>query len=103
VILGLTFGVLTGLFVGERAGVLSFGGDAYIRLLQMTVLPYVVVSLLLAERGINGAEVIATVDVMAPTAYSFPSLGTLLGLGFVPFAAWYVGNPLAPERFYETN
>lgn len=46
VIFGLVLGILTGVFIGEPAGALSLGGDIYIRLLQMTVLPYVVVSLL---------------------------------------------------------
>jgi Na+/H+-dicarboxylate symporter len=36
----------------------------------------------------------AVIDVMVPTAYSFPSAGTLLGLGFIMFAAWYTGSPL---------
>ena len=35
-----------------------------------------------------------TVDVLVPTAYSFPSAGTLLGLAFILFAAWFVGTPL---------
>ena len=45
VVLGLGLGVLVGLFVGEPAGALSLVGDGYVRLLQMTVLPYVLVSL----------------------------------------------------------
>ena len=32
---------------------------------------------------------------MVPTAYSFPSAGTLLGLGFIMFSAWYVGSPIS--------
>jgi len=46
VLLGLALGVFVGVFIGEPAGVLSIGGDIYIRLLQMTVLPYVLVSLI---------------------------------------------------------
>ena len=49
VLIGLALGVLTGLFFGESVGVLSLGGDAYIRLLQMTVLPYILVSLAVGD------------------------------------------------------
>ncbi|MBW2268676.1 MAG: cation:dicarboxylase symporter family transporter [Deltaproteobacteria bacterium] len=54
---------------------------------------------LLRERGLDSAEGMTTVDVLVPTAYSFPSAGTLLGLGFVLFAAWYVGTPLSLEQY----
>jgi ABC-type amino acid transport substrate-binding protein len=54
---------------------------------------------LLAEHGIEDPAAETTVDVMVPTAYSFPSAGTLLGLGFVLFAAWYVGSPLSLAQY----
>ena len=44
--LGLLLGILTGLFLGERAQPFSVAGEIYIGLLQMTVLPYIVVSLI---------------------------------------------------------
>ncbi|MEA2081086.1 MAG: cation:dicarboxylase symporter family transporter, partial [Pseudomonadota bacterium] len=46
VILGLLLGIFTGLFFGESAGRLDIWGEAYIRLLQMTVIPYILVSLI---------------------------------------------------------
>ena len=49
---------------------------------------------MLAEKRLENTETESMVDLLAPTAYSFPSAGTLLGLGFVMFAAWYVGSPL---------
>ena len=45
VFIGLAAGIAVGLFVGERAAKLQVWADAYVQLLQMTVLPYVVVSL----------------------------------------------------------
>jgi Na+/H+-dicarboxylate symporter/ABC-type amino acid transport substrate-binding protein len=45
VFIGLAAGVALGLFVGERAAALQVWADAYVKLLQMTVLPYVAVSL----------------------------------------------------------
>lgn len=46
IVIGLAAGVLLGLFVGERTHVLQPVADIYIRLMQMTVLPYVVVTLI---------------------------------------------------------
>ncbi len=46
VITALVLGISTGIFVGEPAGNLEVLGDIYIRLLQMTVLPYVLVSII---------------------------------------------------------
>ena len=46
ILLGLVLGIASGLFFGESMGALSVVGDAYVGLLQMTVLPYVVVSLM---------------------------------------------------------
>src|SRR5438874_7458806 len=43
--IGIAAGVLVGLFLGERAAFLQIVADAYIKLLQMTVLPYVTVSI----------------------------------------------------------
>jgi Na+/H+-dicarboxylate symporter len=45
VLLGLGAGVAVGLVIGERAKSLELWADAYIGLLQMTVLPYVTISL----------------------------------------------------------
>ena len=54
---------------------------------------------LLREKEIEGDEVDSTVEVLAPTAYSFPSSGTLLGLAFILFAAWFSGSPLSPAQY----
>jgi Na+/H+-dicarboxylate symporter len=45
ILVGLAAGVALGLFLGELAAPLQVVADAYVRLLQMTVLPYVTVSL----------------------------------------------------------
>ena len=46
IIIGLAFGALTGIFLGEYAKPFDYLGRAFIGLLQMTVLPYIVFSLL---------------------------------------------------------
>lgn len=44
--MGLLLGILVGLFFGERVLVIQWLGEGWIRLMQMAVLPYVVVSLI---------------------------------------------------------
>jgi len=46
VLVGLIAGIAVGLFVGEECASLQVVGDVYVGLLQMTVLPYIVVSLI---------------------------------------------------------
>ncbi len=46
VLLGVLFGIAFGLFFGERVAWLSVAGDVFIGLLQMTVLPYIMISLI---------------------------------------------------------
>lgn len=46
ILLGLAAGVATGLFFGEMVSGLKVFGDIFVQLLQITVLPYIVVSLI---------------------------------------------------------
>jgi Na+/H+-dicarboxylate symporter len=46
-IAGLVLGAFTRLFFGEPAAAMQPVADTYIRLMQMTVLPYVVMSLII--------------------------------------------------------
>ena len=56
ILIGITAGVAVGLFVGERAAVLQVVADAYVKLLQMTVLPYVTLSLVGGFGALKGRE-----------------------------------------------
>ena len=47
IVLGLGSGIAVGVFFGEEVSFLRILADAYVKLLQMTVLPYVVVSLII--------------------------------------------------------
>ena len=58
---GLILGIAFGLFVGERATVLQVIADGYIKLLQMTVLPYVTVSIVGGLGALNGPQGVALV------------------------------------------
>jgi proton glutamate symport protein len=46
VFIGLGLGLLVGIFFGEDVAFLKVGGDIFIALLQITVIPYVVVALI---------------------------------------------------------
>ena len=45
ILVGLALGILVGLFFGEQALALKWAADGFVKLLQMTVLPYVTVSI----------------------------------------------------------
>jgi Na+/H+-dicarboxylate symporter/ABC-type amino acid transport substrate-binding protein len=67
----------------------------------LVVLPLIVERCkeMLEEEGMGNDQTHSTVDVMVPTAYSFPSAGTLMGLGFILFSAWYIGSPLEVGQY----
>ena len=46
ILVGLVSGVIVGLFFGEHAGVLKVVADGFVKLLQMTVLPYITLSII---------------------------------------------------------
>ena len=56
ILLGLIVGVAAGLFFGERIAFLKVAADGYVKLLQVTVLPYITVSLIAGLGGLNGKE-----------------------------------------------
>jgi Na+/H+-dicarboxylate symporter/ABC-type amino acid transport substrate-binding protein len=49
--------------------------------------------------GGEGDEARSTVDVLVPTAYNIPSVGSMLSLVFVLFAGWYIGSPVPVSQF----
>ena len=54
--IGVALGAATGLFFGERVSGLQIIADAYVKLLQMTVLPYVTISIVSGLGGLNAAQ-----------------------------------------------
>ena len=46
ILVGLVSGVIVGLFFGEHAGVLKVVADGFVKLLQMMVLPYIILSII---------------------------------------------------------
>lgn len=53
---------------------------------------------LLESTGMEPEKARSRVDVIVPTAFSLPSAGTLLALGFVQFAAWASDAALSPAQ-----
>jgi len=70
VLIGLAAGVGVGLFIGERAAALQIIADAYVKLLQMTVLPYVTLSLVggLGSLSVDVARRLGSRAIMALVA-----------------------------------
>ena len=60
-IIGLIAGIACGLFFGEEAARLKILGNIYVRLLQMTVLPYIIFSLIgnLGKLNVEQAKLLA--------------------------------------------
>ncbi|MFV1982082.1 MAG: cation:dicarboxylate symporter family transporter [Thiohalomonadales bacterium] len=85
--------------------IMNMAGEAMITALAtgtvLVVLPMIIERCkeLLKKHNMDTEATMSTVDVLVPTAYSFPSVGTLLGLGFILFSAWYVGSPLSLEQY----
>jgi Na+/H+-dicarboxylate symporter len=61
IVIGLAAGIALGLLVGDRASVLNIVADGYIKLLQMTVLPFVTVSIIGGIGGLTGPQARALV------------------------------------------
>ena len=51
ILIGMFLGIVCGIFFGEKVAFLQVAGNAFIKLLQMTILPYILVSLI---SGIGG-------------------------------------------------
>ena len=56
ILVGLALGILVGLFFGEQALALKWAADGFVKLLQMTVLPYVTVSIIESLGSLRAAD-----------------------------------------------
>jgi Na+/H+-dicarboxylate symporter/ABC-type amino acid transport substrate-binding protein len=57
------------------------------------------ITALFDEHGEHHEEVPHFVDVLLPVAFSFPTLGKLLSLLFIPFGAWFSGHQLTVGQY----
>ncbi len=89
--IGLILGIIAGLFLGEYVSYFAIIGDIFVRMLQVTVLPYIVVSLIASVGSLsedqaknlakNGAIIIAVFWILGllllfVIPLSFPKLET---------------------------
>jgi len=69
---------------------------------QFVVLPQIAENCkqLLRRYGVDGPESDSAIDIIVPVSFNFPSLGKLLVLLFILFAAWFTDSDLdAGDRF----
>ncbi len=61
ILIGMSLGLFAGIFFGEYCAFLQIIGDAFIKLLQVTILPYIIVSMILGIGGltVNQAKLMA--------------------------------------------
>jgi len=81
IIIGMLLGVLCGLFFGESCKHLKIIGDIFISLLQMTILPYIITSLILGIGSLNFHE--ARNLALRGGILLFLFWGTILGTVFI--------------------
>jgi len=101
----LTFVVLPGFIVAITpfrfrqlmAGFREAGLTAFATGKLFAVLPMVIESArkLLVRQGVSDEDAETAADVYVPLAYPFPNAGKILAILFIPFAAWFIGRPLA--------
>ena len=94
ILTGLFLGVFTGLFLGEMAAPFSVAGEIFIGLLQMTVLPYIVVSLISNLGGVSWAERRSTL------VSGIAVLGVLLLLGVLVLVAIPLAFPVVKSASF---
>ena len=98
IVLGLVLGIATGLFLGELASPLSLVADAFIRLLQMAVLPYIVVSLVGALGRLDRRHATAIARAGAG------ALGAIWGVTLLLVAAMPLAfPPVQGGAFFSSN
>ncbi|RLD85959.1 MAG: hypothetical protein DRJ07_01935 [Bacteroidetes bacterium] len=93
ILIGLGLGVLAGLFLGEYAGHLALVGDAFIGLLQMTVLPYIILTLIVNIGRLSldeGKKMVTNAIVILIILLSFGFLTVLVFSLALP--EWSSGN-----------
>ena len=69
ILIGHALGIAFGIFFGELVAPIGFVGDAFILLLQMTVLPYVAVSLIARAPRPSSLVPVALAPVLVSSSF----------------------------------
>ena len=103
ILVGLALGTLTGLFLGEEAAALGWAADAFVKLLQMMVLPYITVSIIASVGSLRPAD-LRTLGLRAMAVIGGLWLVALSIAFLVPLAfpqvqnAWFFSSSLVERR-----
>ncbi|WP_020531511.1 cation:dicarboxylate symporter family transporter [Flexithrix dorotheae] len=98
ILIGLILGIATGLFFGEYTSHLKIIGDAFIGLLQMTVLPYIILSLIVNIGRLSMSEGKRLIINCLITML------ILLGIGLIVIAILPIAFPeWKSANFYSTS
>lgn len=98
IIIGLLVGVFVGLFFGEDVAFFSYLGDAFIALLQMTVLPYIILTLIVNIGRIDMQEGMKLIMKGSMVLLALMAMGFLTIIIFTfAFPSWSSGS------FYSTS
>lgn len=97
ILLGLLLGGLTGLFLGEYAFPFDYAGQAFIGLLQMTVLPYIVFSLIenIGRLSLDTGKKLIIIGIKVLVVLIGFGLINLFVLQFA-FPEWYSSSFFSP-------
>jgi len=98
IVVGLVSGILTGLFFGDMCASLKIVGVVFIQLLQMTILPYIITSLIVGIGGLSFEE--AKKLALRGGALLFLFWGAIL---FVVFLMPIVFPEVQSASFFSTN
>ncbi len=101
ILLGLLVGLLWGLFFGEYASSIKWIGDAYVGLLQMTVLPYVAISLIVNIGRLSAGQGYRLFQIGVGLILALWLIGLItLALMTTAFPTWATGSFFS-SRFTE--
>ncbi|AFV00225.1 cation:dicarboxylate symporter family transporter [Simiduia agarivorans] len=98
ILLGLLFGLIAGVALGERMEVVAWVGDVFLGLLQMTVLPYIIVSLISAVGVLKKAQAKTLARYAAVVLAVLWGLTlTLIALATLAFPQWQSASYFSPS------
>ncbi len=107
ILVAIVLGILLGIFLGERASFFRYVADGYIRLLQMTVLPYITVSLItgIGSLRLDHARVLGLrVGLILVLMWSIAlAMALLVPLAFPPLqtASFFSTSLLEPQSQFD--
>jgi Na+/H+-dicarboxylate symporter/ABC-type amino acid transport substrate-binding protein len=104
VLIGVGLGIVSGVFFGEKVAFLKIFGDAFIQLLQMTVLPYVMISLIVGLGGLSYRQAAALARNCGLVLVLLWAIGLLMVLLMpLAFPDWQSASFFSPSLTQQTQ